>query len=95
MGFEVAKTWIEQKLAGMKIGVPNADASELTQGWSSSLEPDKLLGLDPGITEIEAANLAKQYVWWHLQSIRDMEQTQPDGVFRIMGGQLNSTDPAL
>ncbi len=49
-----------------------------------------LLGLDPGIVEIEASNLAKQYAWWHVQHIGDMEQMRPDGVFRIMGGQLNS-----
>ncbi len=46
--------------------------------------------MDPEIADIEAANLAKQYAKWHVQRIGHMEQTWPDGVFRIMGGQLNS-----
>jgi hypothetical protein len=90
VGFEEAKAWMEQRLAGMKNGVPNADDTELAWDWLSSLEPNKLSGLDPGIAEIEAANLAKQYAWWHVECVGDMEQTQPDGVFQMMGGQLNS-----
>jgi hypothetical protein len=46
--------------------------------------------MDPGIAHIEAANLAKQYARWHVQRLGHMEQTRPDGVFHIMGGQLNS-----
>ncbi len=70
--------------------VPRADAVELAWDWLSSLEHNTLSGLDPGLAEIEAINLANQYTWWHVQRVRDMEQTQPDGVFQIMGGQLNS-----
>jgi hypothetical protein len=29
VGFKEAKAWLEQRLAGMKNGVPNADAAEL------------------------------------------------------------------
>jgi hypothetical protein len=56
----------------------------------SSVDSNALLGMDPGIAAIEAANLAKQYARWHVQRIRHMEQTQPDGVFQVMGGQLTS-----
>jgi hypothetical protein len=90
VGFEEAKTWMERRLAGMKNGIPAADAASLSQGWLSSVDSNTLLGMDPGIAAIEAANLAKQYARWHVPCIGHMEQTRPDGVFRIMGGQLNS-----
>ncbi len=92
VGYEDAKTWMERRLAGMKNGVPVADAAGLSREWASSVDADILRGMDPGIADIEAANLAsKQYARWHIQRIGHMEQTRPDGVFRIMGGQLNST----
>jgi hypothetical protein len=74
----------------MKNRVPKADAVELARDWLSSLEHNKLLGLDPSIAEVEVINLAKQYTWWHVQPVGDMEQMRPDGVFQIMKGQLNS-----
>ncbi len=67
VGFEEAKAWIERRLAAMKSGAPKADAAELAQDWLSSLEHNKLSGLDPGIAEIEVTNLANQYIWWHVQ----------------------------
>jgi hypothetical protein len=90
VGYEDTKTWMERRLAGMKNGVPAADAACLSREWASSVNEDILRGMDPGIADIEAANLAKQYARWHVQRIGHMEQTRPDGVFRIMGGQLNS-----
>ncbi len=90
VGLGEAKAWMEQRLAAMKNGVPKGDAAELAWDWLASLEYNKLSGLDPGIAEIEATNLAKQYTWWHVQCVGDMEQTRPDGLFQIMGGQLNS-----
>ncbi len=54
------------------------------------MDRDILLGMDLGIADIEAANLAKQYVRWHVQRIGQMVQTQPEGVFRIISEQLNS-----
>jgi hypothetical protein len=48
--------------------VPRADAVELAWDWLSSLEHNKLSGLDPGIAEIEAINLANQYTRWHVQT---------------------------
>ncbi len=88
MGFEEAKTWMERRLAGMKNGIPAADAAGLSQDWLSSVDTNTLLGMDPGIAAMEAANLAKQY--GHIPRIGHMEQTRPDGVFLIIGGQLNS-----
>ncbi len=90
VGFEEAKTWMQQRLAAMKNGVSNVDAAELAQDWLSSLEHNKLSGLDQEIAKIEAINLAKQYTWWHVECVGDMEQTRPDRVFQIMGGRLNS-----
>jgi hypothetical protein len=45
------------------------------------VDSNTLLGMDPGIAAIEAANLAKQYARWHVQHIGHMEQTRPDGFF--------------
>ena len=90
MEHEDAKTWMERRLAGMKNGVPTAEAAGLSREWASSANVDILQGMDTGIADIEATNLAKQYTRWHVQRIGHMEQTRPDGVFRIMGGKLNS-----
>ncbi len=81
VGFKEAKAWMEQRLAAMKNRVPRVDTMELAWDWLSSLEHNKLSGLDPGIAEIEAINLAKQYTRWHVQRVRDMEQMQPYKVF--------------
>ena len=42
----------------MKNGVPAADAAGLSREWISSVDSNALLGMDPGIAAIEAANLA-------------------------------------
>jgi hypothetical protein len=81
VGVEEAKAWMERRLAGMKNGVPAADAAGLSCKWMSSVDSNTLLGMDPGIAATEAANLAKQYARWHVQRIRHMEQTRSDGVF--------------
>ncbi len=81
VGFKEAKAWMEWRLAAMKNGVPKADAVELARDWLSSLEHNKLLSLDPRISEIKVINLAKQYTQWHVQCVGDMEQMWPDGVF--------------
>ncbi len=73
----------------MKSGVPNWAATTLAGEWQSSLSPD-LTNLDKGIAEIKAANLARQYTCWHILRLGQMEQQRPDGVFRFLGGQLNS-----
>lgn len=46
------------------------------------------------ITEIEAANLAKHYHRWHVEHLGTMANPRPNGVFRILGGQLNSASSA-
>ncbi len=78
---EEAKAWMERILAGMKNGVPLADAAGLLRKWMSSVDLNALLGMDPGIAAIEATNLAKQYARWHVQRIGHMEQTRPDIFF--------------
>ncbi len=65
--YEDDKTWMERRLAGMKNGIPVADAAGLSREWASSVDANILRGLDPGIADIEAANLAKQYARWHVQ----------------------------
>jgi hypothetical protein len=89
VGYKDAKTWMERRLAAMKSGVPNWAATTLAGEWQSSLSPD-LTNLDKGIAEIKAANLARQYTCWHILRLGQMEQQRPDGVFRFLGGQLNS-----
>ncbi len=73
----------------MKSGVPNWAATALAGKWQSGLSPD-LTHLNKGIAEIEATNLARHYTCWHVLRLGQMEQQWPDGVFRFLGGQLNS-----
>ena len=73
----------------MKSGVPNWVATTVADEWSASLTDD-ISTLDTHIAEIEAANLAKHYHRWHVDRLGTMATPRPDGVFRILGGQLNS-----
>ena len=73
----------------MKKGVPNWVATTLAGEWSGTLGED-IADLDKGIVEIEVANLVKHYHWWHVGRLGAIENPQPEGVFRILGGQLNS-----
>ncbi len=73
----------------MKTGVPNWVATSLAGEWSETLGED-FTDLDDGIAEIEAANLAKHYHRWHVLRLGTLENPRPDGVFCILGGQLNS-----
>ncbi len=34
--------------------------------------------------------MARHYARWHVPRLRNIEQQRPDGVFRFLGGQLNS-----
>ena len=77
----------------MKSGVPNRIATKMADEWSASLTEDTG-DLDPRIAEIEAANLAKHYHRWHVERLGTMTNPRPDGVFRILGGQLNSASSA-
>jgi hypothetical protein len=89
IGYEDAKTWMERRLAAMKSNVPNWAATALAGEWQSRLSPD-LTNLNKGIAEIEATNLARHYTHWHIPCLGQMEQQQPDSLFRFLGCQLNS-----
>ena len=89
VGYEDAKTWMERRLAGMETGVSNWVATTLAGEWSETLGED-ITDLDRGIAEIEAANLAQHYHRWHVKRLGTVDNPRPDGVFRILGGQLNS-----
>jgi hypothetical protein len=78
-----------KKLAGMKSGIPNWVTTAMAGEWAGGLG-DNITDLDRGIAEIEAVNLAKHYEQWHVPPLGHMENLQPDGVFCILGGQLNS-----
>ncbi len=73
----------------MKSGVPNWAATTMAGEWVQGLEPD-ITDLDEGIAEIKAANLAKHYDRWHVPWLGHIERQRLDGVFCILGGQLNS-----
>jgi hypothetical protein len=90
VGYEDAKTLMERRLAAMKSGVPNWAATRIAGEWQSCLSPD-LTDLDKGIAEIKVANLARHYARWHVPRLGSMKQRRPDGTFRFLGGQLNST----
>jgi hypothetical protein len=81
---------MERRLAGRKSGVPNWAATAMAMEWQDQLDP-VLADLDPKVMEIEAANLAKQYKWWHVPRMGNVPNQRLDGVFQIMGRQLNST----
>ncbi len=73
----------------MRSSVSNWAATVLAGEWQSSLSLD-LTNLKEGIVEIEATNLARHFTCWHVPRLRQMVQQRPDGVFRFLGGQLNS-----
>jgi hypothetical protein len=87
VGYKDAKSWMERRLANIKAGVPNWAATDLASQWSKGL---KCQELDATIAEIKAINLAKKYNQWHVPRFRSMSQQRPEGVFGILGGQLNS-----
>jgi hypothetical protein len=89
VGYEDTKTWMERRLAVMKSGVPNWAATDIAGEWQSGLSPD-LTDLNKGIAEIKAANLVWHNACWHVPCLGSMEQWRPDGIFRFLGGQLNS-----
>jgi hypothetical protein len=80
---------MERRLAAMKSGIPNWAATALAGEWQSGLSPD-LTDLNKGISETEATNMGRHYTPWHIPCLGQMEQQWPDGVFRCLGGQLNS-----
>jgi hypothetical protein len=93
VGYEDAKTWMERRLSGMRSGVPNWATSAMATEWQDQLDP-VLGGLDPRVMEIEAANLAKYYEWWHVPRLGNVPAQRLDGFFWIMGGRLNNASSA-
>jgi hypothetical protein len=82
VGYEDAKTWMERRLAGMKSSVPNWAATAMAMEWQDQLDP-VLADLDPKVMEIEAANLAKQYKWWHVPRMGNVPNQSLDGVLAV------------
>ncbi len=46
--------------------------------------------LDESIAEIEASNLAHHYAHTHVERLGSITKIRPEGVFWLMGGQMNS-----
>ena len=88
IGFEDAESWMEQRLARMRTGIPNsvAVATEMASNWAHQLNLS-LGDLDKRIAEIEATNLAHHYTLTHVSCLGNMEKLQPDGMFRLIEGQ--------
>jgi hypothetical protein len=59
-GFEDAKSWMDRRLASMRLGIPNSVATEIASNWAQQLNPS-LGDLDECIANIEATNLARHY----------------------------------
>jgi hypothetical protein len=78
---------MERRLANMKSGVPNWAAVDLSSQWCEGLRQNNL---DERIAEIKVINLANHYNRWHISRLGSMNQQQLDGVFQILGDQLNS-----
>jgi len=80
---------MEQRLANLWSGIPNSVATQLASGWARQLSPE-LGDLDERIAEIEASNLARHYARTHVERLGYLAKPRPDGVFRLLGGQMNS-----
>ncbi len=89
VGLEDAKTWMERRHRCMRSGIPKLVAMEMASTWAQQLNLS-LGDLDEGITDIEATNLAQHYTRTHVPRLGNMKKMQPEGVFRLLGGQMNS-----
>jgi hypothetical protein len=89
VGLEDAKTWMERRLACMRSGILNLVATELASTWAQQLNPS-LGDLDEHIADIEATNLSQHYTWTHMPRLGNMKKMQPEGVFWLLGGHMNS-----
>ena len=77
----------------MRSGIPNSVATQLASGWAMQLSPE-LGDLDERIAEIEANNLARHYTCTHVERLGFLPKPRPEGVFRLLGGQMNSAASA-
>ncbi len=80
---------MERRLACMRLGIHNLVATEMASTWAQQLNPS-LGDLDECISDIEATNLAQHYTQTHVPHLCNMKKMQPEGVFRLLGGQMNS-----
>jgi len=77
----------------LRSGIPNSVATQLASGWARQLSPE-LGDLDERIAEIEASNFARHYARTHVERLGYLAKPRPDGVFRLLGGQMNSAASA-
>ncbi len=89
VGLEDAKTWMECRLACIRSGIPNSVATEMAYTWAQQLNLS-LGDLDERIADIEATNLARHYTRTHVPRLGNMKKMQPEGVFLLLRGQMNS-----
>jgi hypothetical protein len=73
----------------LRSGIPNSVATQLASGWAHQLSPE-FGDLDERIAEIEASNLTWHYARTHVERLGSLTKPRPDGVFRLLGGQMNS-----
>ena len=71
----------------MKGGIPTQDISDEAEDWTRELDN---YDLDARIVEMEAAQIVKRYNRQHVPELGGMNEEKQAGVFRLMGGQLNS-----
>jgi hypothetical protein len=84
---------MERRLANLRSGIPNSVATQLASGCARQLSPE-LGDLDERIAEIEANNLARHYARTRVERLGFLPKPRPEGVFRLLGGQMNSAASA-
>ena len=77
----------------MRSGIPNSVATHLASGWARQLSSE-LVDHDERLAKIEASNLARQYARTHVDRLGSLTKPRPDGVFCLLGGQMNSAASA-
>jgi hypothetical protein len=80
---------MERRLTCMRSGIPISVATKMASTWAQQLNPS-FGDLDEHIDDIEATNLAQHYTRTHVPQLGNMKKMQPEGVFWLLGGQMNS-----
>jgi hypothetical protein len=65
----------------------------IQRGHNAAREPQATKDIEDYDSEMEAAvqkNIEDERAQWHIPRLGNMKEDRPDGVFRLMGGQLNS-----
>ena len=84
-GSEEAKEWMTRRLAATCPDQPAPHIASMMDTWVLPLRD-----MDPAMLKKEEHSLATTLRRWYVPRYGNMEETREDGVFRIMGGQLNS-----